>query len=221
MQPVRPQVVPALEAETVEQLARDANRVAGLTSLLHYDVADGQLVASRTPAPADYPKVPEGIHIFWHLMVQDPVDYLDACLDFPTELVTVAAEARGAAEAIGQLNERGIRAALALAPPTWPRDVVSLIDTVSVVQIMTVEPGGQGRPFQPAQLGKVAEVRALNPALQIAIDGGVSAATIEAVVRYRPTYIAVGSALAAATAPADVWQTLNRLVDATMSRSTT
>lgn len=214
----RPQLVPAIEADTVEHLLRDVGRVASLAPLLHYDVADGDFVTSRTPRPADYPKVPEGVRIFWHLMVQSPAAWLDECLAFDTAFVAVAAEARGATDAIEELTKRGVKAVLSLNPETRPRDVAQLIDTVSIVQIMTIEPGGQGRPLEPTLLTKLGEVRAINPSVQLAVDGGINAATIEAVVRYQPDYIAIGSALTRAESAADAWQTLNRLVESTLSK---
>lgn len=202
----------------MQQLRHDAERVALLAPLLHYDVADGEFVSSRTPRPVDYPKVPDGVQIFWHLMVHEPINYLDDCLSFDTECVAVGAEARGARSAIDYLTERGTKAALSLNPATRPRDVADLITSVTIVQIMTVEPGGQGHPFQPTLLGKFDEVRAINPFAAIAIDGGANVATLEAIVRAAPAYIAIGSALTQAQSPTDTWQTLNRLVDVTLSQ---
>lgn len=214
----RPQLVPAIEAETVEQLIADAAQVAPLAHLLHYDVADGNFVASSTPRPVDFPSVAAGTAIFWHLMVHEPASYLNECLEFATDFVAVAAESEGVEEAIAQLSLRDIKTVLSLSPPTRPRDVAHLIDQVAGVQIMTIEPGGQGRPLEPTLLGKLAEVRVLNPTALLCVDGGANVATIEAIVRHRPDFIAVGSALTRAESVTDAWRTLNRLVDVTMSK---
>lgn len=201
-------IVPALLAPTPEDLARQLEKVGPLSPLLSYDVADGVLVAPASPWPGEYPQPPDGTAIFWHLMVKDPIAMLPACLRFPTKMVALHVEADGLPNALDQLQNGGVPMGLALNPETPVSAVEPWLERLDFVQLMTVEPGGQGRPFLMKQLEKIAELRVLRPELQIAVDGGVSRATIQEVGRHNVDYIVVGSALLAAEDPVRVYEEL-------------
>lgn len=205
-------------ARSTEELERDVRRVINLSHLLNYDVADGQFVPSTTPRPADYPKVPQGTQIFWHLMVQHPADYIAECLQHPTRMVALHAEAAGLAAGLSELESRDVLVGITLNPRTQPRDVLELIERADFVQIMTIEPGAQGKRFQPELLVKVDQVRAIKSEAVVVIDGGANSGTIETITRHSPDYVAIGSALVRAEDAAEEWQTLNRLADVTVSR---
>lgn len=209
----RPKLVPAILASSTEELLAQARRVAPLTDLLSYDVADGELVGARTPKPEEYPRLPDGKQIFWHLMVHEPTEYLGACLEAPTAFVALHLEARGLQEALTYLAEQGISTGLVLSPRTPATALTPYLDAIQFAQVMTVDLGAQGQSFQPVQLQKLRELRSLAPGLELAVDGGVSSATIESILRYRPDYLVVGSALTRSETPSDSWQTLNRLID--------
>lgn len=205
------QLVPAILAETATALEAQAEAVVGLADLVSFDVMDGQFVPRRTPRPAEFPKLPPGRSIFWHLMVHDPMTYLDECLNVPSTIVAVHAEALGAREAIERLAHEDVLSGLVLNPATSVSDVQDWIALVDLVQVMTVIPGAQGSEFLPGQLGKIPQLRALRENLLVAVDGGASRGTIEAVARYRLDYIIVGSALTQAKDPREEFRILSRL----------
>lgn len=205
-------IVPALLASTPQELERQLEKVAGLSPLLSYDVADGVLVSPATPWPGEYPLPPDGTAVFWHLMVRDPVAMLPACLRFPTKMIALHAEADGLPSALAQLASAGVPAGLAVNPETPVNVVEPWLERIDFVQVMTVEPGGQGRPFLPEQLAKLRELRTLRPELQLIVDGGVSRATIQEVGRHNVDYIVVGSALTKAEDPARAYEELERAI---------
>lgn len=207
----KPMLIPAILAQTVEGLLAQAERVAPLSDLIHYDVADGRFVSTQTPPPSDYPHLTEGKRIIWHLMVEEPDEFLDACLQYPTERIILHAESRGLEAALTILTEREIPAGLALNPRTRVAEITQLLREIPYVQVMTVEPGAQGHAFQPTLLTKITQLREAFPALQIAVDGGLNSATIESVSRYHPDYVVVGSALTEAEDPNDEYRILTRL----------
>lgn len=211
MRASRPILVPAILGRTRTDVEQAARRVVRLGPLLHYDVADGQFVPLLTPPPGDFPKLPEDHSIIWHLMVEQPVQYLPDCLAVQTALILIHAEAQGVQAALDQLHTKQTMVGLVLNPKTRVADCTDLIDQVDLVQVMTVQPGAQGQPFEPALLSKIGQVLA-HRKLPVAVDGGVNSATIEAVIRYQPAYIAVGSAVTNSPTPVEAWQTLQRLV---------
>ncbi len=142
-------------------------------------------------------------------MVGAPLAYLDACLRYPTDAIFVHAEAVQADEALRTLRAVPVLAGLVINPST-PADGVSdaLLDQADIVQIMTVEPGGQGRPFLPAMLGKIDALRERRPAVRFAVDGGINRDTIKQVLPHRPDYLLVGSALTKAANPPEAYRAL-------------
>ncbi|MBI4032539.1 hypothetical protein HY374_02440 [Candidatus Berkelbacteria bacterium] len=204
-------IVPAILAESPAALTVQAERVVSLAPLISFDVADGEFVSARTPLPTDYPKLPPGKSVFWHLMVHEPVRYLEDCLAVPSQIIAVHAEARGVGEALDVLAERDILTGLVINPETPVSLIEPALDRVDLVQVMTVQPGAQGSRFFPEQLGKLSQLRALRENLVLAVDGGVSRATVEVVSRYRPEYLVVGSALLEANEPAEEYRILSRL----------
>ena len=50
--------------------------------------------------------------------------------------------------------------------------------TVAGRTIMTVNPGFYGSPFLPKVLGKITQLRKMNPDLDIEVDGGITPKTI-------------------------------------------
>ena len=56
----------------------------------------------------------------------------------------------------------------------WKREIAE----VDIVQLMTVYPGGQGRPFIPAVLDKIDELREAGFRGQILLDGGINEKSI-------------------------------------------
>ncbi|MBI2589563.1 hypothetical protein HYW32_00805 [Candidatus Berkelbacteria bacterium] len=208
-----PTLVPAILAKTSAELALQFDQVRNLSSLLSYDVADGQFVPSLTPSPRDFPQTSKA-EIFWHLMVEKPLEFIDECLALPTKIIAVQAEAGGAPAAIEKLASSPVLTGLVVNPSTPVRALEQFLPQVDLIQIMTVIPGAQGQHFLPAMLPKLSQLRCLKSDLMLAVDGGVSSATIESVLRYRPDYIVVGSALTRARDPAEEWRVLSRLVAA-------
>ena len=207
----KPTLIPAILAPTAETLSRQAERLVHLSDVLHYDVTDGVFVATYTPPPSEYPHLAEGKQVVWHLMVEEPAEFLDACLQYPTERIILHAESRGLEAALDILAERDIPVGVAMNPRTRVAEVTPLLGDIPYVQVMTVEPGAQGHAFQPTELVKITQLRSLRPDLQIAVDGGINSGTIERVSRYHPDYCVVGSALTQSENPTDEYRTLSRL----------
>ncbi|MGI6103553.1 MAG: hypothetical protein ACOYBJ_02955 [Patescibacteria group bacterium] len=210
-------IVPAILAPTTQGLVQQAAAVAPLSTLVSYDVAEEQFVGTSTPGPLEYPKLTPDRSVIWHLMVHEPVLHLPDCLSYPTHSIVVHAEARGANEALAELRTGDVLGGLAINVETPVEQIFPFLPDVDFVQLMTVRPGGQGRPFEPAALTKIPELRAKRENLVIAIDGGVSPSTIATVARYRPDYVFVGSALTSVEDPADAYRVLTQALEAATS----
>ena len=211
-------IIPAVLAPTPSELAAQAGRVALLSDLISYDITEAAFVGTSTPEPSEYPKLPPEQSIVWHLMAHEPAKYLADCLAFPTHGMVVHVEAHGAKEVLDELRMSEVLAGLALNAETPLKAIEPFLDSVDFVQLMLVKPGGQGRPFEPTVLAKIPQLRALRENMVVAVDGGVSVATIGAIASYRPDYVFVGSALTRAEEPADAYAILDRLLRVSVTK---
>lgn len=84
------------------------------------------------------------------------------------------------------------------------------IHSISVIQIMSVTPGAQGRAFIPETLHKIEQLRKAGYRNKVYLDGGINNETIPLILsnQYQPDALCVGSYLSKAE---DLQQRVNEL----------
>ena len=187
-------------------------RVGSVSETLHLDVCDGKFVGSRSwPITGDggewrrFVSQEEGLpgwddHDFEvDLMVADPGARFREFVEAGFVRVVVHWETLGPdyAENIEPITADG-RADiwLAASPETDPSAYLPALGSFAGFQCMGItKVGFQGQPFEERALGVVRTVRAANPSLPIAVDGGVSLATAGAIAAAGATKLVVGSAI--------------------------
>ena len=111
-----------------------------------------------------------------------------------------------------------MKVGVAIKPKTALDDVMSLlesnIDAMSLVLVMTVEPGFGGQAFMHDMMPKVKALRQRFPQLNVQVDGGLSAETIEAAAEAGANVIVAGSAIFQSPDPSATMQALRAAVDA-------
>lgn len=153
--------------------------------LIHLDVMDGHFVpnisigAPVIKAMKRVCSVPFDVH----LMISDPLKYIEDFADAGADIITFHTECESNInETINKILECGCKAALAVKPATPVEAVYPYIDKLSMVLVMTVEPGFGGQSFMEDMMGKVAALRkeidrrGLN--CEIEVDGGINEKTI-------------------------------------------
>lgn len=79
----------------------------------------------------------------------------------------------------------------------------ALVGEIEVVQVMSIAAiGRQGEPFDERALHRVEELHAKYPELMVSVDGGISEANVEMLVRAGANRLCVGSAISKAVNPA-------------------
>ena len=159
---------------------------------LHLDVMDGAFVPNISfGAPVIKCLRKETNMIFdVHLMIEEPDRYLEDFRKAGADWVTVHAEScKHLHRTVARIHELGMKAGVALNPAT----------PVSVVLVMSVNPGFGGQSFIPSALRKVAEVRKMADdrglELNIEVDGGVNLKNVGDVIEAGANVIVAGSAV--------------------------
>jgi len=169
---------------------------------VHFDVMDGAFVPSISfgmPVLKSVRKITDAV-LDVHLMVNEPVRYIDEFAKLGADIITVHTEACSDVDAaIEAIKKAGCKVGLSVKPGT-PTDVLfPYLDRVDMVLIMTVEPGFGGQKFIDYTMDKIKAVRneitSRNLSVDVEIDGGVTADNISSIVSAGANVIVAGSAV--------------------------
>ncbi|HHZ12937.1 MAG TPA: ribulose-phosphate 3-epimerase [Clostridiales bacterium] len=183
----------------------------GGADYIHIDVMDGHFVPNLTIGPIvikalrDRTRLPFDVH----LMMNNPMDYIDDFVDAGADIITVHAEVLPHLHgAIQQIKRRGVKAAVSLNPST-PLEVLNyVLADLDMVLLMSVNPGFGGQEFIPAVMGKIKELnrRICESGLDIDIqvDGGISIDNIREIRLAGANVFVAGSAIFKSQNPKDM-----------------
>ncbi|MBU4689685.1 ribulose-phosphate 3-epimerase [Mycoplasma zalophidermidis] len=152
---------------------------------IHYDVMDGKFVpntAIQLEEIIEIKKIAPQHFMDAHLMVENPLDYIDKFKDV-VDIVTIHYEATSNDELLSFLkdNYHECRIGLAIKPATSVSEIQELLPYLSLVLVMSVEPGAGGQKFIPTALEKISLLKNIRSKNQyqflIQVDGGINDST--------------------------------------------
>lgn len=149
---------------------------------LHLDIMDSVFVENKTNGINEIKKLLNGTKKPYdvHLMVADVFKYIDDFKTLKPEFITFHVEAHNnPKEVIEYIKKQGIKVGISIKPKTNIKDIVSYLDQIDLVLIMSVEPGYGGQSFIKETANKISEIKKLNKNLIVSIDGGINDETIK------------------------------------------
>ena len=169
---------------------------------VHIDVMDGMFVPSISfgmPVMGSIRPCTERIFDV-HLMIEEPVRYIEEFAEAGADLITVHAEAcKHLDRTIEAIKERGLLAGVALNPATPLSAIEWVLPKVDMVLIMTVNPGFGGQKLIPYTVDKVRTLKAMidkaGLKTDIEVDGGINFENVEMVMDAGANIIVAGSAV--------------------------
>lgn len=178
-------ISPSILASDFSKLGEEIKSIeeAG-AELVHIDVMDGIFVPNITlGAPViRCLKGKTSLPFDVHLMIEEPIRYIDDFASAGADIITFHAEAStDVAATINKIKSAGCKPAVAIRPST-PADVVfPYLDSLYMVLVMTVEPGFGGQGFISHTLDKISalrrEIERRGLKTDIEVDGGIDAST--------------------------------------------
>ncbi|MDO4478795.1 MAG: D-allulose 6-phosphate 3-epimerase [Lachnospiraceae bacterium] len=179
--------------------------------MYHFDIMDGHFVPNITLSPdmakamAPYCEIP----MDFHLMVEEPAQFIDACAAAVKPMTDkgIVSYFCPHAEVISgkafrimdQIHAAGFKTGVVLNPETPLCMVESYLQKVDKITILSVDPGFAGQPFIPEMLDKIAEAKALREANPdkyhyiIEIDGSCNKKTFKILAEAGVESFIVGS----------------------------
>lgn len=169
---------------------------------IHFDVMDGMFVPSISfgmPVLKSIHDTTEQI-MDAHLMVQEPIRYIEAFKEAGADIVTIHLEAcENVEQTIAKIRECGMKVGLSICPETSEKEVEHLLSKIDMLLVMSVYPGFGGQKFIPESLDKIRAIRkmieeqGLN--VDIQVDGGIYLTNVREVLDAGANIIVAGSAL--------------------------
>ena len=183
------QIVPSILAADYARLGDEvvaADAAGG--DRFHLDVMDGHVVKNLSFGPdtirAIRPLTAKPFEV--HLMVTPARDWIGALKAAGSDriLIHVALETDTAA-IVHAIRDSRMAAGLVLTPDDPAESVLSYLDLIDYINVLTVMPGFGGQSFLTAMMPKVSALKSLigARAIDLAVDGGVNQDTVELAAR--------------------------------------
>ena len=171
-------------------------------AFLHFDVMDGMFVPNisfGTPVMNSIRKA-TGQIMDAHLMVQDPIRYLEAFRDAGADLITVHYEAcPDVTKALVKIKDMGLKAGLSINPDTPVEAVREYLEIVDMILVMSVYPGQGGQKFIRESLDRIRDIRRMitetDRDIDLQVDGGVTLDNLREIMDAGANIFVAGSAV--------------------------
>lgn len=169
---------------------------------IHIDVMDGHFVPNISFGAPVYKCVRSASKKIFdvHLMISPTDAYLKDFADAGADIITVHAEAGPHLHrSLQTIKALGKKAGVAINLTT-PNDVlISVMDMVDLILVMTINPGFGGQAFVPASLEKIADVRRRitesGRMIDLEVDGGITPLTAKQVIDAGANVLVAGTAI--------------------------
>ena len=162
-------------------IEQEINKINNSSSdYIHIDIMDGKFVPNIAFDNITIEKVNlySKKKLDYHLMVNDPNDYILKCVKNNANIISVHYEENdNVLNHLISIKKLGCRAGLAINPSTKINQVSNLFKYIDILLLMSVQPGKGGQKFLDTTFKKVEEskkiIDEMNYEIDIEIDGGV------------------------------------------------
>lgn len=169
---------------------------------MHIDVMDGMFVPSISIGLPVIKSIRKSTNTIFdvHLMIEEPIRYIDEFASAGADIITVHAEAcHHLDRTIAAIKSTGKKAGVALNPATSLSVLEYVLPEVDMVLLMSVNPGFGGQSYIPYVTEKIKTLRAMIESkgrkIDIEVDGGVNLDNVREIIESGANVIVAGTAV--------------------------
>lgn len=196
-------ISPSILSSDYGNLSSELKRMEACgADMLHIDVMDGHFVPNITLGAPIVKCIRKSSTLPFdvHLMISNPYKYIPDFVNAGSDIITFHAEADSDIEkTIDLILASGKKAGLSVKPKTPVEAVYPYLDKLSMVLVMTVEPGFGGQSFMEDMMPKVSAVRSeidrRGLDVDIQVDGGINKDTISIAAKAGANVFVSGNAI--------------------------
>lgn len=193
----RVEIIPAINAESFEEIERKIKMVEPSVKWAHLDAADGTFTKNTIwHNPADLIGLKTPLLLEAHLMIDKIERQIDHWLLPNLRRIIFHIEATADPNfVIEKCREAGKEVGIALNPETSWTQLHPYLGKINMVQVLGVHPGLAGQKFDAEVLHKIKAVRKECPGCIIEADGGMNEVTARQAVTAGADVITAASAI--------------------------
>lgn len=196
-------ISPSILSSDYGKLSSELKRMEDCgADMLHIDVMDGHFVPNITLGAPIVKCIRKSSSLPFdvHLMISDPYKYIPDFVKAGSDIITFHVESDSDIEkTIDLILASGKKAGLSVKPKTPIETVYPYLDKLSMVLVMTVEPGFGGQSFMEDMMPKVsavkAEIERKGLDVDIQVDGGINKDTISVAAKAGANVFVSGNAI--------------------------
>lgn len=192
---------PSILSANFANLQGDLDKTKGCgLKMIHIDVMDGIFVPNISFAFKVIADIRDKNDYFFdtHLMIEEPIRYIDAFKKAGCDRITVHYEAcKDLRATLKAIRDAGMEVGLTAKPETDPKLLLEYFDQIDLILVMSVRPGFGGQKFMEetkdtmALYRKYIDENEFN--IKIQVDGGIKTTNVRQVLDLGVDEIVAGS----------------------------
>lgn len=188
------EVIPAILESNFEEIEKKIHQVEGLVKWVQIDLADNTLVPNATfTDPAPFTALKPALNLELHLMVKDPLRYLERFSNAGFKRFYAHVEGDYVEDYVAESYKLGVEVGLAIDGPTPFEKIKQYLDNIDCVLVMAIEAGFSGRSFREDTIEKIQKIRGVDLEIPISVDGAMNEENAKKVIAVGATRICSNS----------------------------
>lgn len=184
------EVIPAILEKDFGEIEKKIKLVEKLVSWVQIDIADGLLVPNTTFLyTSAFKDLAREINLEAHLMVKEPVKFVDQFADAGFKRIYAHIEADKVEDFLAAAFKKNIEVGLAIDGPTPYEKIESYLDNIDGVLVMAIKAGFSGEPYREDTADKIKKIKEAFFDLPVCVDGAMNLSNAQKVVSAGATKI--------------------------------
>jgi len=191
-------IIPAILTNDLDQLVELEKQAEGIVDRIQIDVIDHKFADNSTVDPSLLKNLNPNLDLDFHLMVKDPIEWIDHCVLKPKNRIIGQIEfMQSQKDFVEKVLRENCLAGLAIDLITPVKSLhQEILPKVDVVLLMSVPAGFAGQEFSLEiwdKIERLVKIRSeLNLKFKICIDGGVTKELVQQMAKAQVDEVAVG-----------------------------